>query len=93
MFVQHTHRGIEKGKHGRKENERIMAVINDGRTGNDLSTGGRRGVDFAGHKRGGMKGDVCVHVKGPRRTRWVCKVVAVAGTRERGRTAEPIAEK
>ena len=46
-----------------------------------------RGVDFAGHKRGGMKGDVCVHVKGPR-TRWVCKVVAVAwqGGRENRRT-------
>ena len=42
-----------------------------------------RGVDFAGHKRGGMKGDVCVHVKGPRRTRWVCKVVAVAWQGER----------
>ena len=55
MFVQHTHRGIEKGKHGRKENERIMAVINDGRTGNDLSAGASgqeegRGVDFAGTK-------------------------------------------
>ena len=80
-----------------------MAVINDGRTGNDISAGASgqeqeeeegRGVDFAGHKRGGMKGDVCVHVKGPRRTRWVCKVVAAQWrSMEGGRTAEPIAEK
>ena len=53
MFVQHTHRGIEKGKHGRKENERIMAVINDGRTGSDLSTGaGRRRKEGASILRG-----------------------------------------
>ena len=57
MFVQHTHRGIEKGKHGRKENERIMAVINDGRTGNDLSTGRRRaGRQFCGAQKGRNEG-------------------------------------
>ena len=94
MFVQHTHRGIEKGKHGRKENERIMAVINDGRTGNDLSTGGRKGRRFCGAQKGRNEGR-CMRAcerTAPHALGMQSSGSGVAG-REGGRTAEPIAEK
>ena len=77
--VRTTHTGgLRKGSMGGRRMKELWPSLTTVEPATIYPPEEGRGVDFAGHKRGGMKGDVCVHVKGPR-TRWVCKVVAVAG--------------